>query len=146
MKAEIQINYYLFPIFLPLIQSSFFNGIFHKCLSFPVPLLIDQSLFTLEATGCSKVIHGLSYSLQSSLVTEHWFTSSHAGREKEQTDQWILLKESSFLQLKNSHLVTKGNFTSGGEHKMKYTYDILLDCSLETYMILLTNVTSIILI
>lgn len=82
MKAEIQINYYLFPIFLPLIQSSFFNGIFHKCLSFPVPLLIDQSFFALEAIGWSKVFHGLSYSLKSSLVIERWFTSSHAEEKR----------------------------------------------------------------
>lgn len=36
----------------------------------------------------------------------------------------------------------EGNLALGGEHTMEYTYDVLLDCTLETYKIL-TNVTLI---
>ena len=43
-------------------------------------------------------------------------------------------------------MVTKGNLTLGGEHTMQYTHDALLNCTLETYIILLTNVNLIILI
>ena len=40
-------------------------------------------------------------------------------------------------------MVTKRDLTSGGEHTMQYTDDILQKCAFETYAILLTNVTSI---
>ena len=44
-----------------------------------------------------------------------------------------------------SYVMTEGNLTLGAEHTMQYTYDVLLNCTLETCMILLTHVTSIIL-
>ena len=36
-----------------------------------------------------------------------------------------------------------GDLTWGGEHTMQYTDDILQNCTPETYIILLTNVTPI---
>ena len=39
-------------------------------------------------------------------------------------------------------MVTR-DLSLGGEHTMQYTDDVLLNCTLETYIILLTNVTSI---
>lgn len=33
------------------------------------------------------------------------------------------------------------NLTTGGEHTIQYMYDLLLDCTLETYWISLTNAT-----
>lgn len=38
-------------------------------------------------------------------------------------------------------MVMKGNLTLGNEHTMQYTNDVLLNCTLEIYIILLTNVT-----
>ena len=40
-------------------------------------------------------------------------------------------------------MVTEGDLTLGGEHTMQYTDDVLQNCKLEIYIILLTNVTSI---
>ena len=41
-------------------------------------------------------------------------------------------------------MVTKGNLTWGGEHSVQYTGDdVLQNCTPETYIILLTNVTPI---
>ena len=37
----------------------------------------------------------------------------------------------------------EGDLTLGGEHAVQYTNDVLKNCTLETYIILLTNVTSI---
>ena len=39
--------------------------------------------------------------------------------------------------------VTERNLTMGGEHTMQYICALLLNCTLETYWILLTNVTII---
>lgn len=39
--------------------------------------------------------------------------------------------------------MTKRNLTLGGEHTMKYTYDELLNCTLESYIILSINVAPI---
>lgn len=41
-------------------------------------------------------------------------------------------------------LLTEGNLISGDEQTMQYAYDALLNCTPETYLILLTNVTPII--
>ena len=38
-------------------------------------------------------------------------------------------------------MVTEGDLTLGGEHTIQYTDDTLQNCSLETYIIILTNVT-----
>ena len=38
-------------------------------------------------------------------------------------------------------MVMEGDLTWGGEHTMQYTDDILQNCTPETYIILLTNVT-----
>ena len=38
-------------------------------------------------------------------------------------------------------MVVEGNFTLGGEYTIQYTYGILQNCTHETYIILLTNVT-----
>ena len=35
----------------------------------------------------------------------------------------------------------EGDLTWGGEHTIQYTDDVLWDCTPETYIILLTNVT-----
>ena len=40
-------------------------------------------------------------------------------------------------------MVAKGDLTLGGEHTMQYTDDVFQNCTLETCIILLTNVTSI---
>ena len=40
-------------------------------------------------------------------------------------------------------MVTKGDVTWGGEHTIQYTDDTLYNCTSETYMALLTNVTPI---
>ena len=40
-------------------------------------------------------------------------------------------------------MVIEEDLTSGGEHTIQYTDDISQNCSLETYIILLTNVTPI---
>ena len=40
-------------------------------------------------------------------------------------------------------MVTEGDFTLGGEHTIQYTDDVLQNCTLETYIILLTNVTPV---
>ena len=40
----------------------------------------------------------------------------------------------------------EGDLTWGGEHTVQYTDDVLQTCMYETYIILLTNVTSISLI
>ena len=40
-------------------------------------------------------------------------------------------------------MVTKGDLISDGEHTIQYTDDVLQDCTPETYVILLTNVTLI---
>ena len=37
----------------------------------------------------------------------------------------------------------EGDLTWGGEHTVQYTDDVLQTCMYETYIILLTNVTSI---
>lgn len=37
-------------------------------------------------------------------------------------------------------MVMAGNLTLGGEHVKQYTYDVLLSCTLEACIILLTNV------
>lgn len=41
--------------------------------------------------------------------------------------------------------MTEGNLTLGGEHTMYYIYDVLLNCVLEAYLILLTKVAPVIL-
>ena len=41
------------------------------------------------------------------------------------------------------YMVIEGNLTLGGEHTMQYRDDILQNCTPETYIILLTNVTPI---
>ena len=38
-------------------------------------------------------------------------------------------------------MVREGDFTWGGEHTIEHTDDVLQNCTPETYMILLTNVT-----
>ena len=40
-------------------------------------------------------------------------------------------------------MVIEGDLTWGGEHTIQYTDDVLENCTPETYIILLTNVTSI---
>ena len=40
-------------------------------------------------------------------------------------------------------MMTEGDLTLGCEHTMQYTYGVLLNCILKTYIILLTNVTPI---
>lgn len=40
-------------------------------------------------------------------------------------------------------MVPEGNLTSDGERTMRYTSDLLLDCTLEMYTLLLTNVIPI---
>ena len=37
----------------------------------------------------------------------------------------------------------EGDLTLGGEHTMQYTDGVLQNCTLKTYMILLTNITLI---
>ena len=39
------------------------------------------------------------------------------------------------------NMVTQGDLTLGGEHTMQYTDDVSQNCTLGTYIILLTNVT-----
>ena len=41
------------------------------------------------------------------------------------------------------YLLMKGDLTLGVEHTMQYTCDVLLNCILETCMVLLTDVTPI---
>ena len=41
------------------------------------------------------------------------------------------------------YLVTEGNLTLGSEHTMQYTDYVLLNRTLETYIILLTSITLI---
>ena len=41
------------------------------------------------------------------------------------------------------YTVMEEDLTLGGEHPLHYTDDVLQDCTLETYIILLTNVTLI---
>lgn len=41
------------------------------------------------------------------------------------------------------YLVTEGNLSLGGERTVQYTYDVFLNCTLETHMILLPSVTPI---
>ena len=38
-------------------------------------------------------------------------------------------------------MVTEGYLTQGGDHTIQYTDDVLQNCTLETYVILLTSVT-----
>ena len=38
-------------------------------------------------------------------------------------------------------MVTEGDLTLGSEHSIQYTDDVLQNCALETYVILLANVT-----
>ena len=40
-------------------------------------------------------------------------------------------------------MLTEGDLTSGGEHTIQYTGDVLQNCTPKTYIILLTNVTPI---
>ena len=40
-------------------------------------------------------------------------------------------------------MVIEGDLTWGGEHTIQYTDDVLQNCTPETYIILLTNVTLI---
>ena len=40
-------------------------------------------------------------------------------------------------------MVMEGDLTWGGEHTIQYTDDVLLNCTPETCIILLTNVTPI---
>ena len=40
-------------------------------------------------------------------------------------------------------MVTEGDLTWGGEHTIQYTDGVLQNCTLETYIILLTNVIPI---
>ena len=40
-------------------------------------------------------------------------------------------------------MVLKGDLTWGGKHTVKYTNGVLQNCTPETYIILLTNVTPI---
>ena len=40
-------------------------------------------------------------------------------------------------------MVVEGDLTLDGEHKIQYTDDVLQNCTPETYIILLTNVTPI---
>ena len=40
-------------------------------------------------------------------------------------------------------MVMEGELTSGGEHTIQCTHDILQNCTPETYIILLTNATPI---
>ena len=40
-------------------------------------------------------------------------------------------------------MFTDGDQTSGAKHTMEYTEDVSLNCILETYIMLLTNVTPI---
>ena len=40
-------------------------------------------------------------------------------------------------------MVMEGDLTWGGEHTIQYTDDVLYNCTPETYIILLTNVTPI---
>ena len=37
----------------------------------------------------------------------------------------------------------EGNLTLDGEHTIQYTGDVLQNCTLETYILLLTNVTPV---
>lgn len=39
-------------------------------------------------------------------------------------------------------MVMKGDLTCGGEHTVQYIVGVLQNCTPETYVILLTNVTS----
>lgn len=41
------------------------------------------------------------------------------------------------------YLVTEGNLSLGGERTVQYTYDVFLNCTLETHTILLPSVTLI---
>ena len=41
-------------------------------------------------------------------------------------------------------MLMEGELTSVGEHTIQYTDDVLQNCTPETYMILLTNITPII--
>lgn len=41
------------------------------------------------------------------------------------------------------YMATEGNSTLDGEHTIQYTYGVLLNCILKTYMVLLTNDTPI---
>ena len=40
-------------------------------------------------------------------------------------------------------MVTEGDLTLGGEHTMQFTDDVSQNCTFETYIILLTDVTPI---
>ena len=40
-------------------------------------------------------------------------------------------------------MVMEGDMTWGGEHTIQYTDDVLQNCTPETYIVLLSNVTSI---
>ena len=40
-------------------------------------------------------------------------------------------------------MVMEGDLTLGGEHTIQYTDDVLQNCTFETYIISLTNVTTI---
>ena len=40
-------------------------------------------------------------------------------------------------------MVMEGDLIWGGEHTIQYTDDVLQNCTPETYIILLTNVTSV---
>ena len=40
-------------------------------------------------------------------------------------------------------MVVEGDLTWGGEHIIQYTEDVLQNCELQSYIVLLTNVTPI---
>ena len=40
-------------------------------------------------------------------------------------------------------MIMEGDLPLGGEHTIQYTDDVLENCALETYIIVLTNVTPI---
>ena len=45
---------------------------------------------------------------------------------------------------KGMEMVMEGDLTWGGEHTVQYTDDILQNCTLETYIILLTSIVPVI--
>ena len=59
-------------------------------------------------------------------------------------DRWGIVQTHKKFKSKGGQIYgAKGNLTFGDEHTKQYTYDRLLNCTFETYIILLTSVTPI---
>lgn len=55
----------------------------------------------------------------------------------------IDISDEELLPQEVKYKMTEGNLTLSGKHTMQYSYNALLDCILEIYVILLTNDTLI---